>query len=45
MTAKLSDTFFCKSIPCEFIAKSADFQVNTHLKRHLKSTRGPPEVT
>ena len=38
MTTKMSDTFFCRSIPGEFIAKYADFQVNTHLKRHLKST-------
>ena len=38
MTTKMSDNiFFYRSIPCEFIAESADFQVNAHLKR-------PPEV-
>ena len=38
MTTKMSDTFFCRSIPSEFIAKPAEFQVNSHLNRHLKST-------
>ena len=45
MTTKMSDTFFCRSIPGEFIAKSTDFQVTSHLKRHLESTWTSPAVT
>ena len=39
MTTNRFTTFFAEPFSGEFIAKSADYQINFHLKRHHKYTK------